>query len=113
MATRGCSAATVSAATRRRRFSSRRSVSTPWRRALLTLVRKGGSRTQLAGALAFAAATALVVSPVTMRNWRATGEFVLISSHGGLNLLIGNGPQADGTFTRVMDIQPTITGQWL
>lgn len=37
---------------------------------------------------------------------------MLISSHGGLNLLIGNGPEADGTFRRVLDIEPSVSGQW-
>ena len=81
--------------------------------AALSLFGKSTSRTKLAGVVAFVATAIIVISPATIRNWRASGEFVLISSHGGLNFLIGNGPQADGTFTQVMDIQPSITGQWL
>ena len=80
---------------------------------LLSLLVNRGVRTKLSFASAFVLAGVIVISPATVRNWRVSGEFVPISSHGGLNFLIGNGPQADGTFTRVMDIQPSITGQWL
>ena len=57
-------------------------------------------------------AALLVIAPVTARNYRASGEFVLISSHGGLNFLIGNGPDSDGTFVTTMGIEPSIRGQW-
>ncbi len=43
----------------------------------------------LCGALA-------VVAPVTIRNLIVTGDFVLISSQGGINLYLGNNPNADG-----------------
>jgi len=58
------------------------------------------------------AAGLIVISPATARNWRVSGELVLVSSHGGLNFLIGNGPEADGTFVRVLDLEPSIAGQW-
>ena len=61
----------------------------------------------------FVAAAALVISPATFRNYRASGELTPISSHGGLNFYIGNGPEADGTFVRAMGIEPSIRGQWL
>ena len=64
-------------------------------------------------ALLFVAAGLVVIAPATLRNWRATGEFVLISSHGGLNFLTGNGPEADGTFVSTMGIAPNIRGQWI
>ncbi len=59
------------------------------------------------------AAGLLVIAPVTARNWLVSGELVLVSSHGGFNFLVGNGPQANGTFAAVMDLEPSITGQWL
>src|SRR5688572_19802477 len=68
---------------------------------------------QLAGAGALLGAALLVITPVTARNYRASGDLVLISSHGGLNFLIGNGPDADGTFVATMGIEPSIRGQWL
>jgi tetratricopeptide (TPR) repeat protein len=61
----------------------------------------------------FVLAASVVISPAAIRNYRATGELVLISSHGGLNFLIGNGPDADGTFVRAMGVPPTIRGQWI
>jgi Tfp pilus assembly protein PilF len=60
----------------------------------------------------FVAAAAVVISPATMRNYRVSGEFVPVSSHGGLNFYIGNGPEADGTFVRAMGVEPSIRGQW-
>lgn len=40
--------------------------------------------------------TVLVVIPVTIRNYVASGEFVPVSTYFGLNLLIGNHEQSDG-----------------
>jgi tetratricopeptide (TPR) repeat protein len=39
---------------------------------------------------------AMAVAPVTARNWWVARDLVLISSQGGLNLYVGNGPLADG-----------------
>jgi Flp pilus assembly protein TadD len=63
----------------------------------------------LAGALLGGAA--LLVAPATARNFAVSGDFVVISSHGGLNLLIGNNPQADGTYRQIPGITPAIIGQ--
>lgn len=41
---------------------------------------------------------ALAIAPVTLRNLRASGEFILIASHGGQNLYKGNCPGATGTW---------------
>jgi Flp pilus assembly protein TadD len=62
-------------------------------------------------ALALALGLFLAVAPVTIRNARASGEFVLISSHGGLNFYIGNNAAADGTYRAVPGITPSIEGQ--
>lgn len=51
------------------------------------------------------------LAPVGVRNYLATGELVMISSHGGLNFYIGNNPQADGTYHHVEGITPSIAGQ--
>jgi 4-amino-4-deoxy-L-arabinose transferase-like glycosyltransferase len=61
----------------------------------------------------FLVSAAVVVMPATVRNYRTAGELIAISSHGGLNFYIGNGPEADGTFVRAMGIEPSIHGQWL
>lgn len=47
-------------------------------------------------ALASAAGLALVIAPATLRNHATAGDWVLISSNGGVNLYIGNHPHADG-----------------
>jgi 4-amino-4-deoxy-L-arabinose transferase-like glycosyltransferase len=45
------------------------------------------------------AAMAAVILPWTARNYRAFGEIVPISTNGGLTLLTGNNPSAQGDFT--------------
>ena len=66
-------------------------------------------------ALAQAALLALGVSaallPVVVRNRVVAGEWILVSSHGGLNFWIGNGPAADGTYQAPPGITPSIEGQ--
>jgi Flp pilus assembly protein TadD len=54
---------------------------------------------------------AIVIAPNAVRNYAASGEAVLISSHGGLNFYIGNNARADGTYTRIPGITPSIVGQ--
>ncbi|HEY3350445.1 MAG TPA: glycosyltransferase family 39 protein [Thermoanaerobaculia bacterium] len=60
---------------------------------------------------AFFAGTALVVAPFTLRNFLVSHEFVLVSSHGGLNFLVGNGPGATGAYREIPGITPDIGGQ--
>ncbi|MGE5345769.1 MAG: glycosyltransferase family 39 protein [Acidithiobacillales bacterium] len=62
-------------------------------------------------ATAFLFGVGLAVAPVTIRNLAVSHEFVLISSHGGLNFLIGNSPGADGVYRRLEGITPSIAGQ--
>jgi 4-amino-4-deoxy-L-arabinose transferase-like glycosyltransferase len=62
-------------------------------------------------ALALLAGTALTIAPFTLRNVAVSHEFVLISSHGGLNFLIGNGPGANGVYRVLPGITPDIGGQ--
>jgi 4-amino-4-deoxy-L-arabinose transferase-like glycosyltransferase len=45
------------------------------------------------------------------RNYAVSGDVVLIASHGGLNFYIGNHDRADGTYTPVPGITPSIAGQ--
>lgn len=49
-------------------------------------------------ALAFSAAVALTVLPVTVRNVLVGRDLVLVSSNAGVNLFIGNNPEANGVF---------------
>jgi tetratricopeptide (TPR) repeat protein len=62
-------------------------------------------------AVALGLGLALGVAPATLRNVIVSGEPVLVSSHGGLNLYIGNRGQADGTYHHVPGITPDIRGQ--
>src|SRR5687768_2432173 len=52
-----------------------------------------------------------VLATNAARNYAVSGEVVLIASHGGLNLYIGNHARADGTYTPVPGITPSIAGQ--
>jgi len=55
---------------------------------------------KVVGRGAVTAAVALaVVAPWTYRNWRVFGEFVPISTNGGVNLWIGNNPNATGAYS--------------
>jgi 4-amino-4-deoxy-L-arabinose transferase-like glycosyltransferase len=62
-------------------------------------------------AAAFLAGTAAMVALPLARNLIVSGEPVLISSHGGLNFLVGNGPGANGVYRAIPGITPDIGGQ--
>ena len=60
-----------------------------------------------------AACTLLVILPVTVRNYAASGDFVPISTYFGENLWIGNSPGADGMTPWTPDLQELEgTGRW-
>jgi tetratricopeptide (TPR) repeat protein len=40
----------------------------------------------------------IVIAPVTVRNFLVSGDFIPVSSNGGINLYIGNNRHSDGTF---------------
>ena len=67
----------------------------------------------VSGGQVFLLAAFLVIAPVTIRNFRATGRVVLISSPAGLNFLVGNGPEADGLFVTAMGVTPSVRAHWL
>jgi tetratricopeptide (TPR) repeat protein len=52
-----------------------------------------------------------VLTANAARNYAVSGDVVLIASHGGLNLYIGNHDRADGAYTPVPGITPSIAGQ--
>jgi len=68
----------------------------PW----IVLALKGRVPLRRAGlaAAVFLVAAAAVVLPVTARNYAVGGDAVLVSSQGGVNFYIGNGPDAIGSF---------------
>ncbi len=47
-------------------------------------------------ALVMVAGMFLAIAPVTIRNYAVTGDIILISSQGGINLYLGNNEVADG-----------------
>jgi tetratricopeptide (TPR) repeat protein len=61
--------------------------------------------------VALLAGTAAIVALPFARNVIVSGEPVLISSHGGLNFLVGNGPGANGVYRAIPGITPDIGGQ--
>jgi len=64
---------------------------------LLRSIREDRSLPATAKLLLMPLAIALVVLPVTARNYAVSGELVLIQKRDGLNFFIGNNPEADGT----------------
>ncbi|UCG33344.1 MAG: glycosyltransferase family 39 protein [Phycisphaerales bacterium] len=64
--------------------------------------RRRYGRRVLVDGLGFVFGLAIAVAPATIRNYTVSGEFVLISSNAGINLYIGNNPQADGRVAMVI-----------
>lgn len=65
---------------------------------LLLILRWRRWRDVLTGGAVFYCAAVLVVLPWTVRNYLAFGELVFVSTNGGINLLIGNNPDATGSY---------------
>jgi len=64
----------------------------PW------FLKKGMSLKSAGGIAAMAVCAAAVIAPVTVRNYRITGSFIPVSSGGGTAFIIGNSPQASGSY---------------
>ncbi len=62
-------------------------------------------------AAAFLSGAAAIVAIPLARNLIVSGEPVLISSHGGLNFLVGNGPGANGVYRWLDGVTPSVLGQ--
>ncbi len=54
---------------------------------------------------------ALVLAPFTVRTGIATGHWQALPGHGGLNFYIGNHAGANGTYTVLDGIRPSMAGQ--
>ncbi|HYT65777.1 MAG TPA: tetratricopeptide repeat protein [Vicinamibacterales bacterium] len=67
--------------------------------------------TSIRRAILLAGALGAVLALNATGNYLASGEAVVISSHGGLNFYIGNNADADGTYRPVPGIAPSIAGQ--
>ena len=73
-----------------------------WRHGL-----RGGPRP----AGAYLLGLAMLLAPVAMRNFWATGDVVLVASHGGFNFFVGNNADADGTYRSVPGVTPSSVRQ--
>ncbi|NNE08396.1 MAG: hypothetical protein HKN20_07535, partial [Gemmatimonadetes bacterium] len=63
-------------------------------------------RVPLGRALLFLAAGAAVILPITVRNFGASGEWIVVTSQGGQNFYIGNNPAARGYYTDLPFVRP-------
>jgi 4-amino-4-deoxy-L-arabinose transferase-like glycosyltransferase len=66
---------------------------TPW-----AFASRGSRRNRLRSVAGLLVGTALVIAPVTVRNYFAEKDFVLITANGGLNFYVGNNPHANGAY---------------
>jgi tetratricopeptide (TPR) repeat protein len=83
-----------------------------WRYAAVDQIARGPRRWARVNRAAVLMASLLtVLAANAARNYAVSGNVVLIASHGGLNLYIGNHDRADGTYTPVPGITPSIAGQ--
>ncbi|MBI4168927.1 MAG: glycosyltransferase family 39 protein [Acidobacteria bacterium] len=75
--------------------------------ALLALVIGGGlGRRGVRSAAAFTLGTILVITPVTLRNWIVSREFVLLTTGGGEVFFIGNNADANGLYVPPPFVRP-------
>ena len=84
-----------------------------WRRTAVDHKGRGPWRwwTRVNRATVLLASLLTVLAANAARNYAVSGHAVVIASHGGLNLYIGNHDRADGTYTPVPGISPSIAGQ--
>jgi len=54
----------------------------------------------------------IAIAPVTIRNLAVTGDFILISSQGGVNFYIGNNPVANGLSMRMPEVELSEDLSW-
>lgn len=83
------------------------------------LLVRGTSRGALRVFLSFSLGVVLAIAPAAVRNYRVSGERVLVSAGSGLNLYIGNNPIADGYTGHAPDLRswssfdhPRLTRNW-
>jgi tetratricopeptide (TPR) repeat protein len=56
-------------------------------------------------ALAVVLGAIVAIAPATLRNRAVSGEWVAISANGGINLFIGNNPEADGVHAAIPNVE--------
>jgi 4-amino-4-deoxy-L-arabinose transferase-like glycosyltransferase len=73
---------------------------------IVTDRRSGKMAPALRNCAFFALGVALPIAPVTLHNFIADGDLVLIAANGGLNFYIGNNPQSDGITAAAPGLRP-------
>jgi len=68
--------------------------------------RSGTVRMALREAILFGVGVAIPIAPVTLHNFLADGDLVLVAANGGANFFIGNNPQSDGITAVVPGTRP-------
>ena len=72
----------------------------------------GGKSKSLGYACIFGLGAALIISPVTLRNYVKADDLVLIAWQGGMNFYIGNNSQSDGTSATIPGARTTWWGSY-
>jgi 4-amino-4-deoxy-L-arabinose transferase-like glycosyltransferase len=72
--------------------------------------RSGRLRSAVREVILFAVGVALPIAPVTLHNYLADGDPVLIAANGGINFFIGNNPESDGITAAVPGTRPDRRG---
>jgi len=67
----------------------------------ILLVLKKERSVHVSQVIAIAAGLILIVAPVTVRNYMVSGEFIPVTSNGGLNFFLGNNPDGAGVYANV------------
>ncbi len=76
------------------------------------LLRTSDIKRRIVAPILVAVGVALVILPVTVRNYLVTGEFILISSQGGVNLYIGNNDAANGLSMHMPEVELNESLSW-
>lgn len=72
---------------------------------------RAGAHRRLLRGMVPVAVLITVLGANALRNYLASGEAILISSHGGLNFYIGNNAAATGTYQPVPGVSASVAGQ--
>ena len=76
------------------------------------LLRRSEIKQRIVLPLMVALGVGLVILPVTVRNYMVTGDFILISSQGGVNFYIGNNETANGLSMKMPEVELNESLSW-
>ena len=77
----------------------------------LIFLRKDPARKKVYSGFLFCLGAALIVSPVTLRNYLVGGDLLLVTPNGGITFFLGNNPNANGRYTPVEGVALDTYGQ--